>query len=105
MCKFTKLGQLDLLEYIVLCEREASMKVIEGKIYLSPNEASQMLRVSYKTIQRWAESGKITLWIGEPGSKKRRHKRIRIKFEQMPTGYRYYARDSLLRVKDIITNP
>ena len=65
-----------------------------GEWYLSPGEASALLQISYKTLQRWAEIGTISVWIGN-GTKKKVTKRVKIDFFQTPTGYRYYKRDSI----------
>jgi hypothetical protein len=73
-------------------------KFIEGALYLSPLEASSALRISYKTLQRWAESGEITIWVGTNGSRKKKKKKLKINYFQTPTGYRYYRQDSIERL-------
>ena len=65
-----------------------------GDWYLSPSEASALLHISYKTLQRWAEAKTITVWVGN-GHKRKVTKRVKIDFFQTPTGYRYYKRDSI----------
>lgn len=70
-------------------------KIIDGDLYLSPVEASTLLRVSYKTLQRWAESGFVSAWVGTNGSRRRMRKRIKIDYLQTPTGYRYYRQKSI----------
>jgi hypothetical protein len=54
-----------------------------------------LLEISYKTLQRWAETKTITVWVGENGSRRKVTKRVQIDFYQTPTGYRYYKRDSI----------
>lgn len=70
-------------------------KIIDGSLYLSPMEASSVLRVSYKTLQRWAESGVINAWVENNGSRKRELKEVKIDYLQTPTGYRYYKQESI----------
>ena len=70
-------------------------KIIDGDLYLSPTEASAKLRISYKTLQRWAESGSINAWVGTNGSRRRRRKKVKIDYLQTPTGYRYYKQESI----------
>lgn len=70
-------------------------KFVNGEDYLSPLEASGLLQVSYKTLQRWAENGEMTVWVGQNGNKKKRRKRVKIEYMQTPTGYRYYRRRSI----------
>ena len=70
-------------------------KIIDGDLYLSPMEASSLLRVSYKTLQRWAESGIIKAWVQSNGSRKRKEKKVKIEYLQTPTGYRYYKQKSI----------
>lgn len=70
-------------------------KIIDGDLYLSPMEASTVLRVSYKTLQRWAESGFINAWVKSNGSRKRELKEVKIDYLQTPTGYRYYKQESI----------
>ena len=67
----------------------------DGDWYLSPAEASALLQVSYKTLQRWAETNNVTVWVGDNGSKKKQTLRVKIDFFQTPTGYRFYKRDSI----------
>jgi DNA-binding transcriptional MerR regulator len=69
----------------------------DGEWYLSPSEASAILQISYKTLQRWAEIGTISVWIGN-GTKKKVKKHVKIDVYQSPTGYRYYKRDSIERL-------
>jgi DNA-binding transcriptional MerR regulator len=66
-----------------------------GDWYLSPSEASALLQISYKTLQRWAETNTITVWVGMNGHRRKVTKRIQIEFFQTPTGYRYYKRESI----------
>jgi hypothetical protein len=70
-------------------------KVIDGDLYLSPMEASSLLRISYKTLQRWAESGFVNAWVGTNGSRRRTRKKVKIDYLQTPTGYRYYRQKSI----------
>jgi excisionase family DNA binding protein len=65
-----------------------------GERYLTPSEASALLQISYKTLQRWAEAKTITVWVGN-GTKKKVTMRVKIDFFQTPTGYRYYKQDSI----------
>lgn len=73
-------------------------KYIDGDLYLSPMEASSLLRISYKTLQRWAETGFVNAWVRTNGSRKRMRKKVKIDYFQTPTGYRYYKRDSIERL-------
>jgi DNA-binding transcriptional MerR regulator len=73
-------------------------KIIDGDLYLSPMEASSLLRISYKTLQRWAESGIINAWVKSNGSRKRKEKKVKIEYLQTPTGYRYYKQESIERL-------
>jgi excisionase family DNA binding protein len=67
----------------------------DGDWYLSPAEASALLQVSYKTLQRWAETNRIKVWVGTNGSRRRVTKKVKIDFLRTPTGYRYYRRASI----------
>ena len=73
-------------------------KIKDGVIYLSPTEASAMLQVSYKTLQRWAESGFINAWVDTNDGRQRRKKEIKIDYFQTPTGYRYYSQESIKKL-------
>jgi predicted site-specific integrase-resolvase len=73
-------------------------KIVNGDVYLSPLEASGMLRVSYKTLQRWAETGEMSIWVGHQGARKKKRKKVKIDYMQTPTGYRYYRQDSIERL-------
>jgi len=75
----------------------------DGEWYLSPAEASTLLQVSYKTLQRWAETKQISIWVGTNGSRKKIKKNVKIDFLQTPTGYRYYKRDSIEKLASQIT--
>jgi DNA-binding transcriptional MerR regulator len=75
-------------------------KLIDGQMYLSPMEASSSLRVSYRTLQRWAESGIVSVWVGTNGSRKKKKMRMRIDYLQTPTGYRYYKREAIDRLAE-----
>ena len=69
-----------------------------GDWYLTPAEASALLHISYKTLQRWAEAkAPVTFWIGN-GTKKKVTRRVKIDFFKTPTGYRYYRRESIERL-------
>lgn len=72
----------------------AKKQLRDGEWYLSPSEASAKLQISYKTLQRWAEVGTISVWIGN-GTKKKVRKEVKIDFFQTPTGYRYYKEASI----------
>jgi excisionase family DNA binding protein len=72
-----------------------------GEWYLSPSEASALLQISYKTLQRWAEAKTINVWVGN-GTKRKVTRRVKIDFFQTPTGYRYYKRDSIERLRSQI---
>jgi predicted site-specific integrase-resolvase len=78
-------------------------KIRDGEWYLTPAEASMMLQVSYKTLQRWAETKKISVWVGTSGSRKKVMKTIKIDFFQTPTGYRYYKQASIERLASQIS--
>ena len=66
-------------------------KLIDGHIYLSPLEASAALRISYKTLQRWAEGQQVSYW-----SKGKRCKReVKIDMLVTPTGFRLYSQASI----------
>ena len=67
------------------------MKTFEGKKYLSPTEASAVLVVSPKTLQRWAEAGEIHHRVKGRLEKKK----IDIEVIKAPTGYRYYSAKSI----------
>lgn len=73
-------------------------KYIDGDLYLSPMEASALLRISYKTLQRWAETGFVNAWIQTNGNRRRQRVEVKIDYFQTPTGYRYYKRDSIERL-------
>jgi predicted site-specific integrase-resolvase len=79
-------------------------KIIDGEVYLSPLEASALVNVSYKTLQRWAETGKISVWVGDNGSRKREKKRIKIDYITTPTGYRYYQQESIKRLSSEVNS-
>ena len=71
-------------------------KIINGDLYLSPTEASAQLQVSYKTLQRWADSGEISTWENtNSGQKQRIKKKVDIDCFKTPTGYRYYKQESI----------
>jgi excisionase family DNA binding protein len=80
-------------------------KIIDGTIYLSPTEASALLRISYKTLQRWAESGFINAWVKTNGSRHRKKKKVKIDYFQTPTGYRYYSQESILKLSAEVGAP
>lgn len=79
-------------------------KMRDGEWYLSPSEASALLQVSYKTLQRWAETRNISVWVGTNGSRKKVKKKVNIQFFQTPTGYRYYKQDSIERLASQISS-
>jgi DNA-binding transcriptional MerR regulator len=70
-------------------------KLVNNELYLSPLEASAILQISYKTLQRWAETGTMNTWVGSHGSRRRKVQRVKIQYIKTPTGYRYYQRDSI----------
>jgi len=65
-------------------------RFIEGELYLSPDEASAMLGVSYKTLQRWVEAGHAAYWKRINGKRKRAQRKISVTAKFTPTGYRIY---------------
>lgn len=79
-------------------------KLVDGELYLSPLEASSILKVSYKTLQRWAESGILTAWVGTNGSRRREQRPVQIEFLQTPTGFRLYRQSSIERLRDQLKN-
>jgi DNA-binding transcriptional MerR regulator len=75
------------------------MKLMDGEVYLSPLEASAMLGVSYKTLQRWVEAGAVNTWVGtNSGSRRRKRKPVKIEVRYTPTGYRFYKQKSIERL-------
>ncbi len=77
-------------------------RMLDGELYLSPQEASQMLHVSYKTLQRWADAGVMNVWTGTNGSRARKQKRVRIDLRYTAAGYRLYRAKSIERLsKDL----
>ncbi len=78
-------------------------KIFDGHLYLSPMEASSLLKVSYKTLQRWAESGSINAWVQTNGSRKRKRKKVKIDYLQTPTGYRYYKQESIEKLSKAVS--
>lgn len=66
------------------------MRMVDGEVYLSPLEASTMLGISYKTLQRWVEAGEVNAWVGTNGSRRREPRRINVKLRFTRTGYRLY---------------
>jgi len=79
-------------------------KFVDEELYYSPLEASQRLRVSSKTLQRWAETGSVSVWEGTSGNRKKNKKQMTIKVHQTPTGYRYYSQASIDQLSDQLKN-
>jgi excisionase family DNA binding protein len=75
-------------------------KIIDGDLYLSPMEASALLRISYKTLQRWAETGSINAWVKANGTRRRKKRKVKIDYLQTPTGYRYYRQESIKKLSE-----
>lgn len=79
-------------------------RIVDGELYLSPLEASSILNVSYKTLQRWAESGAVTFWVGRNGSRRREQRPVQIDFLQTPTGFRLYRQASIEQLRQQFRN-
>jgi DNA-binding transcriptional MerR regulator len=75
------------------------MRIVDGEMYLSPLEASAMLGVSYKTLQRWATSGWLNAWVGTNGKRRREKREVNLDVHLTPTGYRLYGQKSLERLR------
>ncbi len=75
-------------------------KIIDGEIYLSPMEASQILGISHKTLERWAEAGSLP----NRGSKNRARKKIALEVVRTATGYRYYKREGIQKLSQQLQN-
>lgn len=73
-------------------------RIVENKIYLLPHEASAMLNVSYKTLERWAELKRRTIWAGTVGSRRRKHKPVKLDLMKVKGGRRYYEMNSIRRL-------
>lgn len=76
------------------------MRIVDGEVYLSPFEASAMLGVSYKTLQRWVDKGSLNAWVGANGSRRRERRPVEIQVKYTPTGYRLYAEKSIRRLRE-----
>lgn len=63
-------------------------KIFNSEVYLSPMEASQQLGISYKTLQRWAESGNLPI----KEAKEWKQQKINIELVKTRTGHRYYSK-------------
>ena len=74
------------------------MRIVDGEVYLSPLEASAMLGISYKTLQRWVETGTVNAWVGTHGSRRREVRPVDIEVRYTPTGYRLYKQKSIQRL-------
>ena len=75
-------------------------KIVDGEIYLSPQEASTVLGISYKTLQRWVEAGEASTWVGTNGNRRRKSRRVNIEVRYTPTGYRLYNQKSIQRLHE-----
>lgn len=75
-------------------------KIVDGDEYLLPNEASGILNVSHRTLQRWAEAKQVNIWVGTNGNLRRESKPIEIEYLQTTTRYRYYKKSSIEKLAD-----
>ena len=78
-------------------------RFIEGDFYLSPDEASTMLGISYKTLQRWVEAGHASYWKRINGKRKRAQREILITVKFTPTGYRIYKAADIEKLRAAFT--
>lgn len=79
------------------------MKTINGVEFLTPQEAAEMLGVSYKTLQRWTDAGErwARILIKTNGNSPPRYqlvkerRTVRVEFRFTRAGHRMYRRDSI----------
>ena len=76
------------------------MKVVDGELYLSPQEASAQLQISYKTLQRWADAGERWIWVRGNGHREKQRLPVQLDVRYTPTGYRLYGQSSVLRLRE-----
>lgn len=77
-------------------------RIVDGEVYLSPIEASAILGVSYKTLQRWVEAGEVTAWVGTNGSRRRESRPVNVDVRYTPTGYRLYNQRNIQQLRDAL---
>jgi excisionase family DNA binding protein len=80
-------------------------KLINNKVYLSPFEASAVLGISYKTLERWVDAGGMNVWAQQGARRKRVWKRLAIKRIVTPTGYRLYEQASIDALRNSFEKP
>jgi predicted site-specific integrase-resolvase len=74
------------------------MRILDGKVYLSPQEAGALLHVSYKTLQRWVDEGARKLWVRN-GHRELVRYPVEVDVQFTATGYRLYNRESIERLR------
>ncbi len=74
--------------------------IVNRDEYMFPHEASARLNVSHKTLQRWAESQQMSIWVDRDGSMRRETKPVQIEYVQTTTRYRYYKRASIEKLAE-----
>ena len=76
------------------------MTVIEGATYLTPQEAGARLGISYRTLQRWADDKKRSLWVRTNGHRTKEVRPVELDVRFTPTGYRLYSELSIERLRE-----
>lgn len=80
-------------------------RILDGEVYLTPQEASALLHVSYKTLQRWADARERQIWVERGGQRVKETQPVRLSVRFTPTGYRLYSRDSVERLREAVSTP
>jgi predicted site-specific integrase-resolvase len=72
-------------------------KILDGELYLTAQEASTMLQVSYKTLQRWADAGERRIWVRANGNghRKKESRPVQIEVRFTPGGFRLYRASNI----------
>jgi DNA-binding transcriptional MerR regulator len=63
----------------------------DGEWFLLPHEASSMLKVSYKTLQRWTERGERHVWVRQDGHRTMQSLPVDIPVRTTDAGHRLYS--------------
>ena len=67
----------------------------DGELFLSPHEASSILKVSYKTLQRWTEQGERAVWINKDGHRTKEKLPVHIAVRTTNAGHRLYSHNGV----------
>jgi excisionase family DNA binding protein len=74
----------------------------DGEFFLSPQEASSILNVSYKTLQRWAENGERQVWVKEEKRRVKKKLPVEIDIRTTNAGHRLYSLSSIQHLSEVL---